>query len=158
VNDNALTREIVDQVLTFARSHAKSAVASAVRADPSIAHAAAALYREDFALAARAYEALVAQNPNSVDYNLRLGESLLGLDQNARALAALQRAWVLNNGGRARDIGFPAAIAAARMHDFKSAEPFLRALLSRGVTKAQLRADVRLSGLASDSSFIALLR
>jgi dienelactone hydrolase len=158
VNDNALTREIVDQVLTFARSHAKSAVASAVRADASIAQAAAALYREDFALAARAYEALVAQNPNSVDYNLRLGEALLGMDQNARALAALQRAWVLNNGARARDIGFPAATAAARMHDFKAAEPFLRALLNRGVAKAQLRADVRLSGLASDSSFIALLR
>jgi hypothetical protein len=158
VNDNALTREIVDHVLMFARSHAKSAVGSAVRADAGIAQAAAALYREDFTVAARAYEVLVAQNPSSVDYNLRLGEALLGMDQNARALAALQRAWVLNNGARARDIGFPAAIAAARMHDFKSAEPFLRALLNRGVTKAQLRADVRLSGLASDSAFIALLR
>ena len=158
VNDNALTREIVDQVLMFARSHAKSAVGSAVRADVVVAQAAAALYREDFGVAARAYEALVAQNPSSVDYNLRLGESLLGMDQNARALAALQRAWVLNNGARARDIGFPAAIAAARMHDFKSAEPFLRALLNRGVTKAQLRADVRLSGLAADTGFIALIR
>jgi predicted Zn-dependent protease len=133
-------------------------VASALRADASIAQAAAALYREDFGTAARAYEILAAQYPNSVDYNLRLGESLLGLDQNARALSALQRAWTLNNGARARDIGYPAAIAAARLRDFKAAEPFLRALLNRGVTKVQLRDDPRLSGLASDSSFIAFLR
>ena len=158
VNDNVLTREIIDQVLSFLRSHAKAAVATAVRSDASIAQAAAALYREDFASAARAYEILVAQYPSSVDYNLRLGESLLGMDQNARALSALQRAWTLNNGGRARDIGYPAAIAAARLRDFKAAEPFLRALLMRGVTKVQLRDDPRLSGLASDSSFIAFVR
>jgi tetratricopeptide (TPR) repeat protein len=157
-NDNDMSREIIDRILAFMVSYTMPRTADAVTTDLAVVRAAAALYNGQFAAAAAAYEPLVRADTASVDLQLRLGEALLGAGQYERALEHLQRAWDHSDKGRVRDIGYPAAVAAAKLHNYDAAAPWVRLLMTRGMTADMLRADANLEGLRADPRFEALLR
>jgi dienelactone hydrolase len=156
-NDNDYSRALIDQVLAFVKASTTPRIALAARADLNLARAAAALYAGNWTVAVAAWEELVTANPQNLDFNLRLGEALLGAERNDRALEVLQHTWQLSEGRRPRDIAYPAAIAAARLRNFSAAEPFLRALLQRGFTAETLKSDVNFATLRSDPGFQALV-
>lgn len=158
LNDNALTRQIIAQTLAFMTANVEPAIRGTLDSDAGVARAAASLARRDWATAVPAYERLVAANPQSSEMNLRLGQSLLGAGEYRRALVHLQRAWDLSNGGRARDIGIPAATAASKLGDFTAAEPWLRILMTRGFTTQQIAADTNFAGLRGNPGFEAFIR
>jgi dienelactone hydrolase len=157
-NDNDYSRAVIAQTIDFLKMFTGPTIAGAVAQDVPQARAAAALYQENWNVAVTAYRSLVERAPSSADSHLKLAESLMGAGDYEAALASFQRAWDLTDGRRARDIAYPAAIAAARLGSFARAEPWLRILLVRTLTREQLANDSNFQRLRGDPGFQAIIR
>jgi hypothetical protein len=157
-DDDEVTREIMAQTLTFmARTVTPESIAERKRA-VTRATAAAALFSENWAAAAKAYEALAAAYPKDPEPPQRLGEALMALNDERRAVPAFERSLELgtNNVGivnfalvRAHTHLGQIDRALARLEKMKPYLKFFINRLQEDADLAPLRADPRFKDAVS---------
>jgi dienelactone hydrolase len=126
-DDNALSREIIEETFQFAQLAISDSHQSAMRGGLAEATAAGAMYTEDFAGAAALYRQLVAAHSKDARLLLAYGIALSGAKQYKEARAQFDRAQVIGGLGL-RDLGLPAAKASALDHDLEAAMAWLKTI------------------------------
>lgn len=127
LDDNDLSREIIEETFRFAQLAISDSHQSAMRGGLAEATAAGAMFTEDFAGAAALYRQLVAAHPQDARLLLAYGIALSGAKQYKEARAQFDRARAIGGLGR-RDLGLPAAKACALDHDPEAAMVWLKTI------------------------------
>jgi hypothetical protein len=119
-DDTEAARAAVRRTLDFLQSTLAGGLSADVAAGSRRAAAAAAVYREDWPAANRAYEDLTRQHADEPLLWESLGEARRGLDDRTGALAAFERALALGTPNRGRT-SFAVATLQAEMGDVERA-------------------------------------
>jgi len=158
-DDDEASRAAIARTLDFLEGTLHGGVAAAARAGAPKAEAAAAVYRQDWAAAARAYESLAAASPDDPIARERLGAARAELGDRAGALDAYEAALALDSPNRGRvsfatvgllvDLG-EVDRAVARLGEMKRWLRFFAPALRQEERFAPLRADPRLEEILAD--------
>jgi hypothetical protein len=130
IDDSDTTREVIDETLRFVASALKPEYQRSLRETVLEAQAAGAVMTGDYATAAANYGALVPARPNDIRLLLSYGEALIGAQRYKEARTQLDRVKTLGGAGP-RDLGVPAARAAALDHDTAAAIAWLESIPAR---------------------------
>ena len=127
MDDNDLSREIIEETFRFAELAISDSHQSALHSGLAEASAAGAMFTGDFAKAAALYHELVAAHPQDARLLLAYGNALSGAKQYKEARAQFDHAKAIGGLG-ARDLGLPAAKACALDHDPEAAMTCLKTI------------------------------
>lgn len=152
-NDDAGTRDLVDQTLDFVKRATSSDYQAALRAGLREATAAAHVILNEFADAAAAYAPLVAERPDDHRLRLAYGEALLGDRQFSVACTEFEK--LEGKGLGPRDLGLPAARACAQGGDADRAVAWLQSI-PRRFLPPEIRTDAAFATLVNRADFRAL--
>jgi predicted Zn-dependent protease len=128
-DDNAATREVIDQTLEFVKRATSVAYQAALRASLGEATAAGYVQTRKFHEAAVEYGRMVAARPDDARLRLAYGEALLGDSQYATACAEFDK--LRDKGLGYLDLGLPAARACAQKGDADAAIAWLNSIPPR---------------------------
>ena len=128
-DDNAATREVIDQTLEFVKRATSAPYQAALRASLGESTAAGYVQTRKFHDAAAAYARMVASRPDDARLRLAYGEALLGDGQFATACAEFDK--LRDKGLGYRDLGLPAARACAQKGDAGAAIAWLNSIPAR---------------------------
>ncbi|MEO8658778.1 MAG: hypothetical protein ABI693_09920 [Bryobacteraceae bacterium] len=151
IDDTDETRAVIDEALRFAQTSLGSGYQASLRATAREATAAGAILRGDFALAANEYGALVPSRPNDIRLLMSYGEALTGAGEYKKALAQFDRVKEIGGAGP-RDLGIPAARAAALDRNSEAALRWLQSIPARFRPTA-LSADPAFAAMRSQKAF-----
>jgi dienelactone hydrolase len=154
LDDNDLSREIIEETFRFARLAISGSHQSALQGGLAEAIAAGAMFTEDFAGAAALYHELVAVQPQDARLLLAYGNALSGAKQYKEARAQFNRAKAIGGLGP-RDLGLPAAKACVLDHDPEAAMAWLKTIPPQGLP-ASIQADPDFASLKDRADFQAL--
>ena len=155
VNDDAMTRAVIDQTIDFVKRATSSTYQSALRAGLPEAAAAGLISAGNFTAAATMYAKLVEARPDDARLRLTYGESLLGDRQFAAACGEFEK--LKGKGLGPRDLGLPAARACALMGDGDRAVAWLQSIPSRFLP-LDVQKDAALAPLHGRADFQALFK
>ena len=156
LDDNDLSREIIDEAFHFAQSAMSDSHQAALRGGLAEANAAGAIATGDFAKAVNLYRTIVAAHPGDARLLLAYGNALAGAMQYKEARAQFDRAKAIGGLG-ARDLGLPAARACALDHDPEAAMAWLRGI-PRQFLPAAVQSDPGFLSLKDRKDFRALFQ
>ncbi len=156
LDDNDATRETIAATFRFFHSALDPAYQAGIRASITEADAAGAVASSDFARAVPLYASLVNPQTASVPLLLSYGEALIGAGQYKPARAIFERVKAIGTAGY-RDLGIPAARAAALDGDGDAAVAWLKSIPTRFLPTA-LENDPVFAGLHSRDDFHALFK
>ncbi len=129
-NDDDTTRAVIEATFQFAKAASAPEYHAALARSRTEAEAAGAVAREDFERAVTLYTGLAERNPRSATLLLAYGEALVGAKKYGEALAVFDRVKALGGVGP-RDLGVPAATAAALAGDAEKAIAWLASIPER---------------------------
>ena len=152
-DDNAITRDLVDQTIEFVKRVTTTSYRAALTAGIGYAEAAAHVSMGDFAFAARAYAELVARSPDDAQLRLSYGEALLGDHQFAKACREFES--LKGKGLGRRDLGLPAARACLNAGDPDLAMTWLNSIPRRFLPPT-VKDDPAFAALGNRADFKAL--
>ncbi len=155
VNDDDMTRAVINQTIYFVKRTTSPAYQSALRSALPEAIAAGQASAGHFNAAAAAYAKLVAARPDDARLRLSYGEVLLSDRQYAVACAEFDK--LKGKGLGARDLGLPAARACAQMGDADRAMAWLSGIPARFMPPS-VQQDAALSSLHGREDFQALFK
>jgi dienelactone hydrolase len=127
VDDNDLSRAIVEETFQFLQHALSNAYQTALRAGLPEASAAGALASGDYAQAVALYGPLVEARAQDVRLLLAYGNALLGAHRYREARRQFERVKAIGTAG-ARDLGLPAAKACALDNDPEGAIAWLKTI------------------------------
>jgi dienelactone hydrolase len=153
VNNDDLTREVIDQTIEFVKRTTASSYQTALRAALPEAVAAGHVTAGRPAAAAAAYAQLVAARPDDSPLRLAYGEALLANSQFAEACAELDK--LKGKGLGYRDLGIPAARACMQKGDAAAAIAWLESIPLR-FRPSELQNDPIFTPIRDRSEFKAL--
>jgi dienelactone hydrolase len=152
IDSSATVREAITTTLDFMTRAVDRSYREAVLAGAPSATAAALFSSGRWAEAEERYEALARAHPNDRIVMWRLGLAQLEAGHPDRALASLEKARELGQGG-ARDIGLPATRAAVRVGDTTRAVSWANwSLKSFPNIRKEIQADPELASLLDNPS------
>ena len=155
VNDDDMTRVVINQTIDFVKRATSSSYQSALHAGLPEATAAGHVSAGNFKAAATVYAKLVEVRPDDARLRLSYGESLLGDAQFAAACGEFEK--LKGQGLGPRDLGLPAARACAQMGDADKAVEWIRSIPSRFLP-ADVQKDPALASLHGRPDFQALFK
>ena len=155
IDDNETTRDVIAQTLRFFKTTLTPAYQSALKASVPTAAAVGAVGRGDYETAVRLYAPLAAANPGDSRLQLSYGEALLGAKRYAEATTQFDKLRGNRNLGP-RDLGLPAARAAAQSGDTTKALEWLSTIPARFMPNDVAR-DPAFRTLEGDPKFLAVL-
>ena len=155
VNDDAMTRVVIDQTIDFVKRATSSTYQSALRAGLPEATAAGLISAGNFKAAAPIYAKLVEARPDDARLRLTYGESLLGDRQFAAACGEFEK--LKGKGLGPRDLGLPAARACAQMGDGDRAVAWLQSIPPRFLP-LDVQKDAALASVHGRADFQALFK
>ena len=153
VDNNPLTRKVIDDTLEFVMTATSAPYQTALRASLGEATAAGFVQSGKFKEAAGEYVRLVAARPDDHRLRLSYGEALLGDKQYAAACAELEK--LKGKGLGPRDLGLPAAHACLLKGDPAAAVAWLNTIPARFLP-ASIADDPRFAALKDREDFRAL--
>jgi dienelactone hydrolase len=153
VDNNALTRKVIDDTLEFVIAATSAPYQSALRAALGEATAAGFVQSGKFKEAADEYARMVAARPDDHRMRLAYGEALLGDKQYAAACAELEK--LKGKGLGPRDLGLPAAHACLLKGDPAAAVAWLNTIPARFLPPT-IAQDPRFAALKDREDFQAL--
>lgn len=157
-DDNEAARAAIASTLDFLQRTLIGPYMGAVRAGGPLANAAAAVYREDWAAAALAYEGLVAGNPGDSLLWQRLGEALRAKGEEMGALKAFEKALSLGTPNRGI-VSFAAATLYAQRNRIDEAFKVLEGMKPQlRFFAARLRTEAAFEALRQDPRFETLMK
>lgn len=157
-DDTEASRAAISRTLDFLSATLSGPFFDAVQAGAGLASAAAAVYREDWAAAALAYEGLVAANPRDSLLWQRLGESLRAKGEDAAALKAFEKALSLGSPNRGI-VSFAAATLYAQGNRLDNAFKVLSGMRPQlRFFAARLRSEPVFEELRKDPRFEELMK
>lgn len=127
LDDNDLSREIIEETFHFAQLAITDAHQSALQSGLAEASAAGAMSTGKFASAAVLYSELVNSHTQDARLRLAYGNALTGAKHYKEARKQFERAKAIGGLG-ARDLGLPAARACALDHDPEAAIVWLKTI------------------------------
>jgi len=154
LDDNDLSREIINETFRFAELAISSSHQSALQGGLAEASAAGAMFTEDFARAAALYHELVAVHPQDARLLLAYGNALNGAKQYKEARAQFDRAKAIGGLGP-RDLGLPAAKACVLDHDPEAAIAWLKTIPPQFLP-ASIQSDPDFAALKDRADFQSL--
>jgi dienelactone hydrolase len=154
LDDNAESRAVIERALAFLRSALSDSIETAMRSGLAEAAAAGAVSRGDYVDAAARYATLTASDSVSARLHLAYGNALLGAARYHDALTQFDRAKALGGVG-VRDLGIPAAHAAALDHDPDGAIAWLRTIPPQFLPDS-IQYDTAFASLTTRADFRAL--
>jgi tetratricopeptide (TPR) repeat protein len=154
LDDNDLSREIIEETFRFAQLAISDSHQSALQAGLAEASAAGAMATGDFAKAAALYHELVAAHPQDARLRLAYGNALTGAKQYKEARAQFDRAKAIGGLG-ARDLGLSAAKACALDHDPEAAMAWLKTIPPQFLP-ASIQSDADFAALKDRADFQAM--
>ena len=128
-NDDAGTRDVIDQTIAFVKQALSPAYQSALRAGVVEATAAGHVLSGNTKEAAATYASLVTRRPDEPTLRLAYGEALLADSQFVAACAEFDK--LKGKGLGPRDLGLPAARACALKGDGDAAIAWLQSIPAR---------------------------
>ena len=153
VDNNDLTRRVIDDTLEFVRQATSAPYQAAVRAALGEATAAGYVQSGKFKEAAEEYGKMVAAKPDDHRMRLAYGEALLGDKQYATACAEFEK--LKDKPLGPRDRGLPAAHACLLSGDPAAAVAWLNTIPARFLP-ASTQQDPRFAALKDREDFQAL--
>ena len=123
----AASRDVILRTLEWVKASLDPKFQAGIRANMQEAEASGAVQTGDFGKAVTIYATLVERHPDSGRLHLAFGEALLGARRYTDASPQFTRAKELKGGGP-RDIGLPAARAAALAGEGDSAIGWLKSI------------------------------
>lgn len=157
-DDTEATRATIAGTLDFLEKTLRGPFYEAVQAGADLANAAAAVYREDWAAAALAYEGLVAGNPRDSLLWQRLGEALRAKGEDAAALKAFEKALSIGSPNRGL-VSFAAATIYAQGNRVDNAFKVLEGMRPQlRFFAARLRTEPVFEALRKDPRFETLMK
>ena len=156
LDDNDLSREIIEETFRFAQLAISSSHQSALQGGLAEATAAGAMFTENFARAAALYHELVAVHPQDARLLLAYGNALTGAKQYKEARAQFDLAKAIGGLGQ-RDLGLPAAKACALDHDPEAALAWLKTIPPQFLP-ASIQSDPDFASLKDRADFQALFQ
>jgi dienelactone hydrolase len=125
-DDNAISRDVVDQTVAFVQRVTGSAYRAALANGVTRSTAAAQIYAGDFGAAAATYAELVRRSPD--DARLRLAYGVALLENRQYALACSEFDKLRGRGLGPRDLGLPAARACLQKGDPEASLAWLQSI------------------------------
>jgi hypothetical protein len=153
VDNNALTRKVIDQTLEFVIAATSTPYQAALRAGLGEATAAGYVQSGKFKEAADEYARMVSAHPDDHRLRLAYGEALLGEKQYAAACAEFEK--LKDKPLGPRDRGLPAAHACLMKGDAAAAVAWLNTIPARFLP-ASIADDPRFAPLKDRPDFQAL--
>jgi dienelactone hydrolase len=150
IDDNELTRDVVDRTLDFVKHATSPSYQASLRAALPEAAAAANVVAGDFKSASSTYANIVSSHPDDARLRLAYGEALLGDKQYAEACGQFDR--LKGKGLGARDLGLPAARACLLKGDSSAAIGWLQTIPKRFLP-ASVQQDSVFAGLKGRAEF-----
>ena len=151
-NDDAGTRDVIDQTIAFVKQTLSPAYQSALRAGVLEATAAGHVLTGNAKEAASIYARLVATRPANHTLHLAFGEALLADSQFVVACAEFDK--LRGKGLGPRDLGLPAARACAQKGDAEAAIVWLQSIPAR--FRPDVQRDPAFASLRERADFKAL--
>jgi hypothetical protein len=151
-NDDAGTRDVIDQTIAFVKQMLSPAYQSALRAGVLEATAAGHVLAGNPREAAAIYSRLVATRPANPTLQLAYGEALLADSQFIAACAEFDK--LRGKGLGPRDLGLPAARACAQKGDAETAIAWLQSIPAR--FRPDVQRDPAFASLRDRADFRAL--
>ena len=155
VDDDAGTRDVMDQTIDFVKRATAPAYLAALRHGLPEATAAGQVVAGDYHAAVVAYAQVVAARPDDPRLRLSYGEALIGDKQYAVACAEFEKLKGKPLGPR--DLGLPAARACAQMGDLDKAVAWLKSIPKRFLPP-QVQSDPAFVALQNRDDFRALFQ
>jgi tetratricopeptide (TPR) repeat protein len=154
LNDNEITRALIDRTLSFARLVTRPEMTRAYASSADDASVGAAFARGEWKTAVDGYRRRIAANANDGEGHLRLGIALFRSGQPAEGLPMIEKAWELGRRGP-RDVAMPAAYAAAGARNLPRALHWLDVLYSTPFAPpiAELRTAPELAPIRDEAAF-----
>jgi dienelactone hydrolase len=153
VDDNDLSREIIEETFSCAQHAISDSHQSALHAGLAEASAAGAMSTGDFVKAAALYHDLAAAHPQDARLLLAHGNALTGAKRYQEGVQ-VNRAKAIGGLG-ARDLGLPAAKACALDHDPEAAIAWLKTIPSQFLPAA-IQSDADFAALRDRADFQAM--
>lgn len=125
-NDDAITRDLIDQTIAFIKRVTAPAYRAALLAGVDDATAAMYVSSGEFTSATEVFARLVARRPDDAPLRLSYGTALLGAQHFAAACAEFEK--LKGKGLGARDLGLPAAAACLQNGDPEGAMAWLESI------------------------------
>lgn len=154
-DDDALTRDLVDQTLAFVKRVTAPGHREAITRGAGYARAAGYSAAGDFSNAAKAYSELLQHRPEDPRLRLSYGEALLGDGQFEKACDEFET--LKGKGLGPRDLGLPAARACLQKGDPEAAMAWLASIPQRFLP-GRVREEAVFAPLLSRPDFQALFR
>ena len=154
LDDNDLSREIIEETFRFAQLAITDAHQSALHSGLSEASAAGAMSTGNFANAAALYYELVNTHLQDARLRLAYGNALTGAKHYKEARAQFDRAKAIGGLG-ARDLGLPAARACVLDHDPEAAMVWLKTIPPQFLP-ASIQTDADFAPLKDRADFRAM--
>ena len=155
VDDDAGTRDVMDQTIDFVKRATAPAYLAALRHGLPEATAAGQVVAGDYHAAVVAYAQVVAARPDDPRLRLSYGEALIGDKQYAVACAEFEKLKGKPLGPR--DLGLPAARACAQMGDLDKAVAWLKSIPKRFLPP-QVQSDPAFAAMQNRDDFRALFQ
>ena len=152
-NDDAGTRDVIDQTLAFVKQALSPQYQAALKARVVEATAAGHVLSGNTREAASIYATLVASRPEEPTLRLAYGEALLADSQFVVACAEFDK--LKGKGLGPRDLGLPAARACAQKGDAEAAIAWLQSIPAR--FRPNVERDPAFASLRDRADFRALL-
>ena len=145
------TRAVIDQTLRFAERALQPDYQASLRATSLEAAAAGAMMTGDFARAAEGFGAMVRSAPNDIRRHMAYGEALVEARRYKEARAEFDTVKRIGGAGP-RDLGVPAARAAALDGDYEAAIQWIDSIPVR-FRPASLAADPAFATIRDRAEF-----
>lgn len=156
VDDNDLSREVIEQTFHFLQSSLSSSYQTALRPGLPEASAAGAMATGDYEKAAALYAPIAQGRPQDVRVLLAYGNALIGAKHYREARAQFDRVKTIGTAG-ARDLGLPAARACVLDNDPDAAIAWLKTIPSQFLP-VSVQSDPAFASLKDRPDFQALFQ
>jgi dienelactone hydrolase len=154
-DDNDTSRAVIARTLDFMKTRISPSAQSAIRNAMPDAAATAAVYRQDWPAALKAYEALTKSRPEDSELHRNFGNALLELGEYKRALSEYERALALGNPNQGW-IRYAAATASMKLGDAAAALEWIEKLKDIMPMRRQLNSDPTFAELKNNPRFKAV--
>jgi dienelactone hydrolase len=154
-DDNDTSRAVIARTLDFMKTQISPAAQRAIRDAMPDAAATAAVYRQDWPAALKAYEALTKTRPDDSELHRNYGNALLGLAEYQRALTEYERALALGNPNQGW-IRYAAATASMKLGNSDAALDWIEKLKDIMPMRRQLKCDPTFAALKDNPRFKAV--
>lgn len=154
-DDNDTSRAVIARTLDFMKTQITPAAQQAIRNAIPDATATAAVYRQDWPAALKAYEALTKNRPDDSELHRNYGNALLGLGEYQHALTEYERALALGNPNQGW-IRYAAATASMKLGHPDAALDWIEKLKDIMPMRRQLKSDPTFAALKDNPRFKAV--